>query len=364
MSAVIDPNKTVQVIEKDPADLLGPKADIRKMMTTQPPSLDFVFPGLLKGTVGILFGQGAIGKTFLLLQAGVMITAGVGMLGLEAPRKTGRVVHISREDPEAIIHHRVHAITEHIAKEEDAARVAENLIIRVGIGLRLDILSKAGRGALEAACDGSRLCIIDTLARSHTAKENDNGEMIRVLEVFESLAEKTGCAILLAHHISKAGRESEGPVSGRGAASIGDNARWGASLTSMSIKQSMEMCDCDGPSGPGQPIGDCRGLYAMLDLGAKPNYAPSSAGKWLRREKGGVLVPAALAPYEKPEKPVKGAGGVGGVRRGLSNLIGPGSDRFDEREANQYAEASGRGASAPRPGEKSVVVEEVPSWVK
>lgn len=219
--------------------------------------------------------------------------------------------------------------------------------------MRLDVLTKAGRGALATACKDARLCIVDTLSRSHGADENSNPEMIGVLGEFEAVARDTGCTILLAHHVSKSGRDGEGSVSARGASAISDNARWAASLTKMSLKQAQEWCDGDGPSGPGQPIGDCRDLYALLNLSEKPNYAAGGgAGRWLRREKGGVLVPASLSPFEKPEK--GGAGtGVGGVRRGLSNLVGPGSDDFDKREANAYAEKSGRGASAPRPAKPS-----------
>ena len=358
MSAV----PAIQVAQTQPADpcaMLGPCADIRKMMTTEPPRLDFVFAGLLKGTVGVIYGQGAVGKTFLLLQAGVMITAGVEMLGLEAPRETGRVVHISREDPEPVLHHRLHAISGRIANE-NRARVWENLDLRIGIGLKFDVLTQSGRKALASVCVGARLCIIDTLARSHGADENSNPEMIAVLGEFEAIARDTDCAILLAHHTSKSGRDGEGPVSGRGASGIGDNARWGASLTKMSLKQSSELCDSNGPSGPGAEIGDCRDLYCLLDLGVKPNYvAAGGGGRWLRREKGGVLVPASLSPFEKPEKGSEGrrkakAGVVDlGPRRGLSNILGNGADTFDSVAREKEAKIFKAGTEAEIENDKS-----------
>ena len=330
----------------DPRAILGPCADLKKMMTETPPLLDFVFGGLLKGTVGVLYGQGAVGKTFLLLQAGVMITAGVEMLGLSAPKATGRVVHISREDPEEVLHNRVHAIAQRLNHSE-RVRVAEGLDIRIGIGRHLDVQSKSGRAAIGAVCRDARLCVIDTLSRSHGADENSNPEMISVLNDFEAIARDTGCAIILAHHVSKAGRDGEGTVSGRGASGIGDNARWGASITKMSLKQAQELTDPDGPGGAGEAIGDNRDLYALLDVGVKPNYvAGTHGGQWLRREKGGVLVPANLLPFKKDEAPK--TQGVGGVRRGLSNILGPGADEFDKREAKQYADAD----------------KETPSWLK
>ncbi|MGE0107963.1 MAG: AAA family ATPase, partial [Thiomonas sp.] len=40
------------------------------------PALDFVLPGLLTGTAGLIVGPGAVGKTFLALQIGISTALG------------------------------------------------------------------------------------------------------------------------------------------------------------------------------------------------------------------------------------------------------------------------------------------------
>lgn len=185
--------------------------------------------------------------------------------------------------------------------------------------------------------------------------------MSEVLREFEAISESTGCSILLSTHIAKGGRDgaSESPTSSRGAGAIGDNARWGCALTKMSRKQGQEFCDPSGPAGPGQPIAEDYPLYVNVDLHAKANFGPGGVGRWLRRDRGGVLVPARLTPFESPEKGTEGrrkakASGVDlGPRRGLSNILGNGADAFDSRAREKEAKIFRSGTEAEIENDKS-----------
>jgi RecA-family ATPase len=68
------------------------------------PPLDFVLPGLLVGTAGLIVGPGAVGKTFLALQIGIGIALGddvcAGDGGALFPAtQSGDVLVILGEDP-------------------------------------------------------------------------------------------------------------------------------------------------------------------------------------------------------------------------------------------------------------------------
>lgn len=337
-TAVGDPNR------------LGKSLDIRMMLTTPAPQLDFVIPGFLAATVGVAAGPGAAGKSFVVIEAGLAVAAGptADLLGVK-PGHTGKVLYISREDPDCIIHTRLQAIQRYLPPEITDL-VADNFSIRAGSGMPLDVLNPRDRAALQAGCEGHRLCIVDTLVRSHSAKENDNDAMAAVLSAFESIAKQTGCAILLTHHVSKASRAdgpSDQPV-GRGAGAITDNCRWGASLLKMTEAQSVSFADAENPK---KEIGDDRGLYVSLNLGMKPNYSPPASGVggiWLKRHAGGVLLPAHLVDMWAGNERRKGKDKEDKgphdrrAKRGLGNLVGAGAEEYDRQSnGNMDARASG-----------------------
>ena len=68
--------------------------DLRAAFENEPPTLDFIWPGFLAGTVGALVAPGATGKSFWALEAAMAIAcsvAGGDLVGL-SPACAGRVV--------------------------------------------------------------------------------------------------------------------------------------------------------------------------------------------------------------------------------------------------------------------------------
>lgn len=141
MSAVIDPAKTMPAAEKDPADLLGHDLDLNHAWNADHEPLDYIFSSFLTRTAGLIWGQGAVGKTFFLLEAGIAVATGWSDadLMLLFPNRGGKVFYASLEDDARVLNHRLKSIAEHIERITGASRakeigekVQENLRIKTG----------------------------------------------------------------------------------------------------------------------------------------------------------------------------------------------------------------------------------------
>lgn len=275
----------------------SPYIDTRRAFRETPPQLDFVWPGFYAGTVGILVGSGGSGKSFLALELAMAVSGGqrADLLRLE-PTSRGKVIYLCLEDPHAILLHRMHAVGQRFDEETQDA-VADRFFARPAAGKLLDLLDSKHSAALMRECEGVRLLIIDTLRRAHSGDENSNSEMAKLLGVCERVCSRTGVSILLVHHTRKggAGDGGEAQHAARGASALVDNARWGACLDRMSEHDAETHADQDRSTDPLLPlrIHERRGFYAKLSY-PKPNYGEPRPDSWLRREKGGVLVPARL----------------------------------------------------------------------
>ena len=261
--------------------------DILNCFTEKPIDMDFVAPGFLAGTVGVMAAAGGVGKSFWSLEFGMGICsaeANKSLLNLEIT-KHGRVVLLNAEDPHPILHHRLHSIGTYL-DENGREEVAEKMLIEPLMGKRANIRDKGWQDAILRISEGSRLVIFDTLTRWHNADENSNGEMAEVLGLFEMVCDKTGAAVLLLHHVSKSmavnGRQDEQQAT-RGAAAITDNARWQGWMQVMGKDEAKKYGIKD----------DMRKRYVRAG-GNKENYGQNSKDMWLERGNGGVLLPAEL----------------------------------------------------------------------
>lgn len=277
--------------------------DLRKLAATEPPKIDYVLPALPRGTVGLISGAGGAGKSMWALQASYQVAAGrycdFGLGGpAAAPGEIGRVLYFNLEDPEIILHHRIHHIAGAYSQDEDRAAWVHDLadFIRIyplaGQGATFIDANRLATGmasrlddVIEAHAKGGdlRLIIVDTLRRAHDCNENDNGEMSVVLRYFEQLAKRWNVALLLLHHESKFGLADKdaGAQALRGASAIVDNARWVARIRTMSKKEGEEF-------GLDTEVEEHR-FWLRMGL-EKTNYGPPEEGAWLRRGPGGVLM--------------------------------------------------------------------------
>jgi RecA-family ATPase len=261
----------------------------------KPEPMDFVIPSFAMETVGIIAAAGSTGKSFWAIEAGMSVCSAEAdqsllNLGVE---KHGKVVILNAEDPEIALHHRLHAIGGYLSNNA-RKEVAENMILEPLMGRMVNIMEEKWQEAVLRVSDGARLVIFDTLTRWHQLEENSNGDMARVLGVFEMITKKTGASVLLLHHVSKGmardGRQDEQQAT-RGAASITDNARWQGFMQTMT-KDEAEQYDIHA---------DFRKKYVNTG-GNKENYGTSTAEKWLERKEGGVLLPADFLTKKEKTK--------------------------------------------------------------
>lgn len=259
-----------------------------------PAPLDFVLPGMVAGTVGLIVGMGSAGKSMLAIQIGLSVAAGRDLFGvLGADPTPGRVVYLSAEDQAPVLHHRLFGMAPTIP--DDARQIiAQNFdvvpVYGQGISIGPEMTTAPNGepvmspwGAVMRFCAGARLVICDTLIRFAGGRsENSNVEMSDMMNHVEITTRQTGAAFLMIHHIGKAvGRDGTGgsdQTATRGASALTDNARWQANLSVMT-KEDGERRGYDG---------DERKRFVSFEI-TKQNYGQSIPAMWLERGENGVL---------------------------------------------------------------------------
>jgi RecA-family ATPase len=264
---------------------------------SDPPTMDFVLPGFLAGTVGGLVSPGGTGKSYLGLElsvaiAAVGITEGGNLLDIDVPGR-GRVIVLAGEDPPVALHARLRAIGTHLSPEVRES-VRQHLTIIPAIGAGIDLMNTSVEAALIKMATGVRLIVIDTLTRFHCEDENDTGRAKAVMAMLERVAKATGATILFLHHVSKASAMAgltELQQAARGSSVWVDNARWLSFLAGMT----REEAERHGISE------EDRTKYVRWNI-SKQNYGSPLPDKWFRRHAGGILLPTALQVTAKATK--------------------------------------------------------------
>lgn len=267
------------------------KLDIRHILTTPPPMLDYVLPGLLPGTVGALIAPGSLGKTMLLMQIGCAMASRQPILGgaLDSSDPApSKVVLFLAEEPPAIIHHRMHGISEQLQQSIVSLSRDTQHTFLAHLDDNLHIYPLSGHGSLVhfgvgaeeyrqlvALCEGARLVIFDPLRRFHDGDENDTAMMSTVVNRFERLTHDTGAAVLIAHHANRMSMTSGGgehAYASRGCTALTDAVRWQANLSPVSELLASEL---------GIPKSELR-QFVRLDT-SKANYVGAPATVVLRK---------------------------------------------------------------------------------
>jgi hypothetical protein len=265
-----------------------------------PEPLDFVFPGLIAESLGVLVSPGGVGKSYLALEKAISVAVGRDVFGIwdgEDPDQ-GRVVVLSLEDPAAVTRHRLFAMGQHLS-DADKSLLEENLDILSLNGEGFSLMQQSGDGLKpSAAVKGlqsyleqkpPRLIVIDTLNRAlGGANENCSTAMSAIINQVEKLNKKFGCASLIVHHTNKASYAGAGSSQGatRGSSALTDNARFQENLQLMSEKEA----DARGLEDEAE-----RRSWVRLDL-SKANYAPVGNEVWLKRDGDGLLWGAMPPP--------------------------------------------------------------------
>ena len=264
------------------------------------PRRPWAVPGyLMRGSVTVLSGQGAGGKSSLVVRWTVNLAAGEA-IGQFAPTEPMRVVNYNTEDDRDEQQRRYSAA---LKASNHGPKVLQR-IIRCGpedVGTLFErdpvtgrITPTAAMAQLEELCVTTEADVLfcDPLAELHNAEENDNTAMRAVVAAFRSLAKRLNIAVVILHHDRK-GNNSPGDMDRvRGASAISGAVRVMLTLTTMTEEEAEKL-----GIAPAE-----RRRHFRVD-GAKSNYAPTQEAEWWRLaayeiENGEQI--AACMPWQAP----------------------------------------------------------------
>jgi len=196
---------------------------------------DWLVPGLIeRGTRGLVVAPPKTGKSILFLEMALCLATGQGFLGAPPYHRTVKCAVISREDGPVIVHRRLTQLA--ASRNLSLADLDQNLVVNTD---RQSSQFKIDRRAdLEEMGDwlraaGVEFCVVDVLNRLHDQEENSSGDMTKVMQAFDELAERGGCQVCVIHHTNKGGGV-------KGSTSIEGWADWIARLEQSAEQQEVK----------------------------------------------------------------------------------------------------------------------------
>ena len=262
--------------------------------TTNPPTLDFIVPGFIPGTVAGLVSPGGTGKSFFALELACAVAGGQDANLLSLPvTGEGPVLYLAAEDPPEILHKRLYHIARYMPESVIGA-VNENLLVIPALASGVNVLEPEWSAEIASRAVGCRLIVLDTLSRLHSLDENKTGEAKSVMRQLEYLAKTTGAGLLYLHHISKhaaVNGAGDAQQAARGSSAFVDDARYCSFLKGMTEEEAKKL-----GVDPDQ-----RAFYVRWNAN-KQNYAVPEADRWFVRADGGVLLPTSFPERDKNGK--------------------------------------------------------------
>jgi KaiC/GvpD/RAD55 family RecA-like ATPase len=173
---------------------------------------DFIFEGFKRGTVGLLSGEGGLGKTNLALLLACHAATGINISGypLFNPRRTNKVVYVTCEDSPEEIHDAILDLVNHYSERIGFQFPADKLIDQFSL---LDFRhcdsdfthsdKDSLKVVLEEGFQGADLFILDTFSDLHSFDENSSRDMNLLMRELVRFAERMNAAVLIVHHTTK-----------------------------------------------------------------------------------------------------------------------------------------------------------------
>lgn len=225
-----------------------------RLASGEPPERQFLLEPLMPlGVVGLLFGEGGLGKSMEALALAILVARAAkgnlplglilsGPLGGVVPQSAGGAsIFLTLEDDKAEVHRRTIAVDAAGDRANAPAYVIPALdlpgfdpaLIATGLG-RLAVLTDFATTGLDelvgnvsrASGHPVRLLILDPAGDFLDADENDAGPVKKLMRLLREKATAHGCTILLLGHVAKGG----GGTSMRGSSAWVANARFAYSL--------------------------------------------------------------------------------------------------------------------------------------
>lgn len=208
------------------------------------------------------------------------MTSGRPLLG-DNPAHPLRVWLWNGEDPSEELQRRLQATCLHFGIEAPA--LGGRLLLDSGRDLPISIATTGKDGttiaqplvsALVEAIRAAEIdvLVIDPFVTSHSVPENDTTAMNAVVSEWRKIADLTGCAIELVHHVNKAAAmstDAAGIYGSRGAGALIDGVRSARYLSRMSVEEGNRL----GVDRPEQ--------FFRVEMG-KANLAPIGTASWRR----------------------------------------------------------------------------------
>lgn len=196
---------------------------------------------LIRKFVSATVAPSGVGKSSLIIAEALAMASGKPLLGI-TPKGQSRVWLWNGEDPLDELQRRVAAVMLHygLAQED----VGDRLFLDSGRNLEI-ILAASNRDgtviarpvaeALIRTITANRIDVmqVDPFVSSHRVSENDNGAIDMVSKQWAKIADTTGCAIDLVHHVRKLNGAEITVEDSRGAVSLIATSRSARALTKM-----------------------------------------------------------------------------------------------------------------------------------
>lgn len=169
---------------------------------------------LIRGFVSVTGSPGGVGKSSLLFAEAASMVSGRALLHGVAPVEPLNVWIWNGEDPIVELNRRVAATMKHFGiKPQDCEG---RLFVDSGRDTKIVIAETTKSGttiirpvvkAIKATIAEHKIdvVVIDPFVSSHRASENDNNAMDAITREWADIADHTGCAIELVHHVRKTG---------------------------------------------------------------------------------------------------------------------------------------------------------------
>ena len=231
--------------------------------------------------VSATIAPGGVGKSSQSLVEAVSMASGRALLGGADPKML-RVWIWNGEDPAEETERRLLAILQHYGLEADdigdrlftdSGRTTPLIVatkLRDSVIVAEPLVSEIVREIRENRID---VMIIDPFVSSHAVPENDNGAIDRVAKTWARIADETGCAVELIHHVRKPSNGTHGDFTvddARGAVALIGAVRSARVLNGMS-KEDAEAA--------GVPV-EQRRSYFRVDDGKSNMQPPLDKAVW------------------------------------------------------------------------------------
>lgn len=282
---------------------------------------------LIRKFVSATVAPSGVGKSSLVIAEAVALASGKPLLGIQ-PKGQFRVWLWNGEDPIDELQRRVAAVMLHYGLSRDD--IGDRLFLDSGRDLEIVLAHETRDGAtiaqpvVKALTDTltrNRIDVmqVDPFVSSHRVSENDNGAIDLVSKQWAKIANTTGCAIDLVHHVRKLNGAEITVEDSRGAVSLIATSRSARALTKMQKNEASKLGIetrwqrffrfGDGKSNLAPPAGDDgrAGWMELVSVGLG-NGAGSGLDAVIDGDSVGVVVARSSAEMEK-----EGAAGLAAV---------------------------------------------------